>query len=85
MQGPCFPLPILVNSYITAWYRRVEAQEKLILLNEYLSTVIKYISHHNNDFVVLLGIHAFFFNENVQGNKSKYKSKVFSLEKKIFE
>ncbi len=45
--------------------------EKNIIINEHLSTIMKHIPYHIDDYTILLGIHAFFYNERIQGNKSK--------------
>ncbi|CAF0859265.1 unnamed protein product [Rotaria sp. Silwood1] len=68
-QGPHFQFPILVCSYLTAWHRKSEINDKTILLNEHISTIKKHIENRHSDDVVLLGIHAFFFNETIQENK----------------
>ncbi|CAF3566102.1 unnamed protein product [Rotaria sordida] len=68
-QGPHFQFPILVCSYLTAWHRKLGINEKIILLNEHLSTIKEHVGNRHSSYVVLLGIHAFFFNESIQGNK----------------
>lgn len=45
--------------------------EKNIIMNEHLSTIMKYVPNHIDDYTILLGIHAFFYNERIQENKSK--------------
>lgn len=72
MQGPNFKLPILICSYLTAWHRTVKEEDKTLILNQHISTVRKLTAHVRHTFVTLFGIHAFFFNENIQGNKSKF-------------
>ncbi len=71
MQGPNFKLPILICSYLTAWHRTLKEDEKIIILNQHISTIKKHTTHLRHNFITLLGIHAFFYNENIQGNKSK--------------
>ncbi|CAF3525801.1 unnamed protein product, partial [Rotaria sp. Silwood2] len=68
-QGPHFQFPILVCSYLAAWHRTSGMNEKLILLNEHISTIQNYIQNRNSGYFILLGILAFFFNESIQENK----------------
>ncbi|UJR08581.1 hypothetical protein I4U23_012840 [Adineta vaga] len=68
-QEGSLPLPNVVASYIAAWYRNSNVNEKNIILKEYMSTIMKHISHDPNDYTVLIGIHAFFYNERIEGNK----------------
>ena len=71
MQGPNFKLPSLISSYLTAWHKTVKENEKLFLLNQHISTIQKHTAHIRHNYVNLFGIHAFFYNENIQENKSK--------------
>jgi len=73
MRGPNFKLPILICSYLTAWHRTQKEEEKTFLLNQHMPTIKKHIGHLRYSFVTLFGIHAFFYNENIVGNKSKSK------------
>ena len=45
--------------------------EKNIVIKEHLATIMKHVPNYIEDYTVLLGIHAFFYNERIQGNKSK--------------
>jgi hypothetical protein len=66
-------LIILVNSYLTAWYRQSDVRQKDFLLNEHISTIQKYLGNRTSDFDVLVGIQAFFYNNPIKGQKSESK------------
>jgi hypothetical protein len=80
MQGPTFKLPILICSYLSAWHRITKEDEKVLVLNEHISTILKHIAHFRHTRVTLNGIHAFFYNEHIPGNKSKTKIYDFLIE-----
>ncbi len=66
-----FRLPNFIASYLTAWYRKWEPDEKVFLLNEHITTVQKYLIKRKRDFDVLIGIQIFFYREDIKENKSK--------------
>jgi hypothetical protein len=43
----------------------------VFLLSEHITTVQEYLTHRRGDLDVLFGIQAFFYNENIEENKSK--------------
>jgi hypothetical protein len=47
--------------------------EKSILLNEHISTIQQYLSKRKNDFDLLIGIQAFFYNNAIRGEKCELK------------
>ncbi len=65
-------MPNFIASYLTAWYRKWEPDEKVFLLNEHVTTVQKYLIKRKRDFDVLIGIQIFFYREDIKENKSKY-------------
>jgi hypothetical protein len=64
-------LPILINSYLTAWCKQSKASNKTFLLNEHISTIQKHLPNLTASCGVLVGIQIFFFNAQIKGNKSK--------------
>jgi hypothetical protein len=62
--------PNFICSYLTAWYRKSKIDEKVFLLNEHITTVREHLTHGRGDLDVLFGIQAFFYNENIEENKS---------------
>ena len=65
------PIPNIISSFLVAWNRTAGANEKNVILKEYISVIRNYISFSPNDFSVLVGIHAFFFNKRIEERKSK--------------
>jgi len=66
-------LPVVICSYLTAWYKKSKIDEKILLLNEHLTTIQKYLTNSMSDFDVLIGIQTFFHNQTVKENKGKVK------------
>jgi hypothetical protein len=64
-------LPIVICSYLTAWYKKSNPDEKTLLLNEHVTTIQKYLTNCNSDFDVLIGLQAFFHNQQMKENKGK--------------
>jgi hypothetical protein len=64
----------LVCSYLTAWHRKSNIDEKVFLLNEHISTIQRYLVNRNCDFHVLIGIQAFFHNVKITEHKNQSKS-----------
>ncbi|CAF0821246.1 unnamed protein product [Adineta ricciae] len=70
-QGPNFRLPILVCSFLDAWYRKAKLNQKVLLLNEYVLTIRKYLANRTNEYDILYGIQGFFYYIKSTSNKKK--------------
>jgi len=64
-------LPVIIYSYLTAWYTKSKIDEKILLLNEHITTIQKYLTNRQSDFDVLFGIQTFFYHQNIKEDKSK--------------
>jgi hypothetical protein len=70
-MGKNFRLPIVICSYLTAWYKKSKPDEKTFLLNEHITTIQKYLTNSKSDFDVLIGLQVFFHNQQMNENKGK--------------
>jgi len=70
-QGKDFKLPNFISSYIAAWHRKSNPDEKDRLLHKHIPTVQKYIPYRKVSLDVLFGIQIFFYNEDVKENKNE--------------
>jgi len=64
-------LPVVICSYLTAWYNKSKIDEKALLLNEHITTIQKYLINCKSGFDVLIGVQAFFHNQKMKENKGK--------------
>lgn len=76
-QTGTFGVPNIICSYLTAWHRKLNPNNKVLLLKKYISIIQEFMSYKNNDCDVLFGIQAFFYHENIEEDKSKTN---FSME-----
>jgi hypothetical protein len=76
-------LPVVICSYLTAWYKKSKIEEKALLLNEHITTIQKYLTNCKSDIDVLIGMQAFFHNEKVKENKGK-SNFILNISKEYF-
>ncbi|CAF0958176.1 unnamed protein product [Adineta steineri] len=62
-------LLIIVDAYLTACHNKPLAEEKLSLLNEYISTIRRYLRRNETNFDILIGIQLFFLNNIFHDNE----------------
>ncbi|UJR08579.1 hypothetical protein I4U23_012838 [Adineta vaga] len=59
-QGSNFRLATLVCSYLGAWYKKSKLNDKILLLNEHIFTIRKYLTNSTFNYEILYGIQGFF-------------------------
>jgi len=67
-------LSTIINAYLTACHQKPTADEKLLILNEHMSTIKRYLENCESDFDVLIGIQTFFFNNIFQDDEKCEKN-----------
>ena len=55
-------LVTIVNAYLTACHEKLSGDEKLAVLNAYISIVQRYLNERETNVDVLIGIQTFFYN-----------------------
>ncbi|CAF1120748.1 unnamed protein product [Adineta ricciae] len=78
-QNPKMPIPNIIASFLVAWNRTNNANEKNVILKDYVSVIRNYISFSPNDFSVLVGIHAFFYNTQIEECKRELMTMILQF------
>ncbi|CAF1120731.1 unnamed protein product [Adineta ricciae] len=78
-QGPNFSLPILVCSYLDAWYRKAKLNQKVLLLTKYVLIIQKYLAVRTSEYDILYGIQGFFYYiKSILSKKKRSNTSIFN-------
>lgn len=70
-EGARLEISYLIYSYLAAWHRKSNKDEKFTLLNKYVSIFQELLASRNENLRVLFGIQTFFVHEIIHEDKSK--------------